>query len=159
MQGTDDFTFLKLEILKLNNFFVGIRQEIIYMLLTNSWILEDMNLYESFCHLQEMIEGSYQDLNDFVQEINYLETCSESFLIEDLKDELEYIRETIYLEASYITNMVDYMCIIDDYTLSPMELKQRLNDYNEKDFCCYEQVKINRKQLKELQKERRDYFE
>lgn len=159
MQIKDEFTFIKLELLKLNVFFTHFRKETIYMLLTNRWILEDINLCESFCHLQDMIEGSCQDFHDLIQEINDLETSSKLFLIEDLKDELEYVKETIQLEASYMTNMVDYMCIIDDYSLSPTEMTQRLEEYCDKDFCCYEQVKINREQLKQLKKERRDYFE
>ncbi len=159
MQIGDEFTFLKSELVNLNVFFTDLRKETIYMLLTNCWILEDINLCESFCHLQDMIEGSCQDLSDLIQEINDVETSSKFFLTEDLKDELEYVKETIQLEASYMTNMVDYMCIIDDYSLSPTEITQRLEEYCDKDMCCYEQVKINRKQLKELKEERRNYFE
>lgn len=159
MEKMEDWS-LKFDVVRLVDFFQLVREETVYMLQTNRWILTDVNLLESFCQLQEMIEASNQDLNDFIQEVKQVEKESKEniSLKEHLQEEFENIRETIHLEASYITNMIEYMCIVDDYTLDPDEMIERLDEYDDKDFCCYQQIKINQEQLKQLKKERKDVF-
>lgn len=150
---------IKLEIIDLVLLFKMIKEEVILMLYTNGWILNDINLFESFVHLKEMIDISNSDLDKFIERIKMLDNNLNIFYVSDLKDEFDIIKENIYLEAGFITNMIDYMAIVDDVTINDNEIIKRLEQYQDNDISCYNQMKINNENLKQLRKERRDYFE
>ena len=157
--NNDWYNELKYEIVDFVMFFKDIKEVVIYMLLTNRWILEDINLSESFTHLKEMIDVSNEDLEKFIKTITLLENNSTIFNMNDLIDEFDYIKENISLESSFITNLVNYMAIITDPSINDLEIIDKLEEYQEIDISCYNQMKINNKGLKKLRKERRDYFE
>lgn len=154
----DWYNDLKIEVVDLVLLFKELKEEVILMLLTNSWILEDINLFESFCHLQEMIDISNNDLDEFIKRINLLDNNSSIFYLADLKDEFDYIKENIRLESSYITNMINYMAIVTLPNINGPEIVERLEQYQDNDISCYNQMKINNEGLKRLKKERRDLF-
>lgn len=154
--NVDWFNELKLDIINLVLLFKEIKEDVILMLVTNAWILEDINLFESFEHLKEMIDVSNNDLDNFVERVGLLEDDSNMFNVTDLKDEFDFIKENIKLEVSFITNMVGYMDIVDNFTLDETAIMERLEIYLDVDTACYNQMKINNEQLKQLRKERRD---
>lgn len=156
MKNIDWYDKLKLEIIDLVLFFNKIKKMVIFLLLTNYWILEDINLFESFSHLKEMIDISNSDLDEFVEKIKLFDNNSIIFDKNDLLDEFEFIKENIWLEFSFITNMIKYMTIVNDLTINNLEIEEELEQYQEIDISCYNQMKINNEQLKILKKERRD---
>lgn len=159
MQRKDYFTELKEEMVRYNFYFLSLRETVVIMLETNRWIVEDINLYESFCFLQEMIETTYQELTELVGDINTLEHTMQIFNISDLFDQFDYIKENIHLESMYITNMVDYMEIIHDSSIEGEEITERCNQYSQKDYTYLNKMKLNNDGLKKLKKERRDNLE
>jgi hypothetical protein len=154
----DWYRNLKLDVIGLAVLFADIKVEIIFMLNTNPWILSDINLCESFFHLQEMIDANNLNLEDFIKRINFLEDNSILFNKDDLLYEFDFIKENVYLESGFITNMIDYMAIINDYTINGSEILERLEKYQDIDVLYYNQMKINNENLKQLKKERRDLF-
>lgn len=159
MQKKDYFTELKEEMVRYSFHFLSLRETVVIMLETNRWIVEDINLYESFCHLQEMIEITYQEFAELVEEINALEHNMQIFNISDLLEQFDYIKENIHLESMYITNMVDYMKIIINPSIQADEIGERCSQYDENDDMYLNQMKLNNDGLKKLKKERRDNLE
>lgn len=155
---TDWFYDMKVEIIDLVFLFQMLKKEFLVMFFTNSWILTDPNLAESFSKIKEIIDVSNNDLAILVEKIKMLDQNSNMFYVCDLKDEFEFIKENIHLEASYITNMIKRMILL---SIPGMEFAnlEKLEEYEEIDISCYNQMKINNDELKRLRKERRDYFE
>lgn len=152
----DWFDKLKIETIQIALFSQQIRKRTIFMLRTHRWVLEDINLCESFSHLQEMIGVSNHDLDQFVQEIYTLDNGTALFNKDDLLDEFAYIKENICLESDFLTNMVNYITIIINPNINDLSIVERLEQYREIDISCYNQMKINNKELKQLKHERRD---
>ena len=154
----DWFFEMKTEINDLVLLFKMLKEEFLIMLLTNSWILTDINLAESFSKIKGAIDISNSDMDVFIEKINMLDESANVFYIADLKDEFEFIKENIYLESSYITNMVKRMILLNLPYVS-LEILEKLEEYQEIDIYCYNQIEFNNEGLKKLRKERRDYFE
>lgn len=154
----DWFNKLKLDIINLVLLFNQIKEETVFMMLTNHWILEDVNLFESFIHLKEMIDVSNNNLDDFVKRICLLDDSSTLFDKSDLKDEFDFIKKNIHLESGFIINMINYMVIITNPFINNSEKVEKLEQYQDIDISCYNQMKINNENLKQLKKERRDLF-
>ena len=74
-------------------------------------------------------------------------------------DEFDYIKENIHLESGYLSNMVNYIKIVINCNINDSSIVEKLEQYHEVDISCYNQVKINNKELKKLKQERRDLFE
>lgn len=155
---TDWFFEMKVEIIDLVLLFKMVKEEFLVMLFTNSWVLSDPNLAESFSKIKEIIDISNNDLDSFIEKVKMLDQNSTVFYVCDLKDEFEFIKENIHLEASYITNMIKRMVLV---SIPGMDLEnlEKLEEYEEIDISCYNQMRINNDELKRLRKERRDYFE
>ena len=153
----DWYNKLKFEIINTSFFLKRLEKEAVFILQTNSWILEDINLFESFTKLKEMLFKSNNDLTEFVERIKFLDTKSVLFNESDLIDEFDYIKENIHLESGFLTNIINYMIIVINPNIN--EITERLEEYLETDIICYNQMKINNENLKKLRKERRDYFE
>ena len=111
-----------------------------------------------FIHLKEMIDTSNNDLDDFIKRINLLEDKSIMFDKTDLKDEFDFIKENIHLEDSFIANMINYIIIINNFTINGIDITEKLEQFQDIDISCYNQMKINNENLKQLKKERRDLF-
>ena len=103
-----------------------------------------------------MLNISSRDLNYFIKDISLLEDSGNFFSSNDLVDEFEYIKENVNLEASYLTNIVDYITIIINPGMNGTLIAEKLEKYHDIDLSCYNQMKINNKQLKQLRKERRN---
>lgn len=159
MQRKDYFTELKEEMIRYSFHFMLLRETVVVMLETNRWIVEDINLYESFCNLQEMIELTYQEFTELVEDVNVLEQNMQVFSISDFLEQFDYIKENIHLESMYITNMVDYIEIIRNPYINGNEITIRCSQYDQKDYTYLNQMKLNNDGLKKLKKERRDSFE
>lgn len=159
MQKKDWFTELKIEVISHNIRFMHLRESMIILLETNRWILEDINLCESFCNLQKMVEISYQEFTELVEEIEGLDNNASVFQMNDLIDQFDYIIENIYLEFAYMINMIDYMKIIRNPYINGNEITVRCNQYDQNDHMYLNQMKLNNDGLKKLKKERRDSFE
>ncbi len=155
----DWFYQLKIETMDLAFLFQQMKQIVVFMLHIHPWILEDINLFESFSHLQDMIDVSNADLNEFIQEIQILDNDNKYFSKIDLLDEFNYIKENIHLESGYLTNMVNYIKIVINHSIHDLSIVEKLEQYHEIDISCYNQMKINNKELKKLKQERRDLFE
>jgi len=149
---------MKTEINDLVLLFKMLKEEFLIMLLTNSWILTDINLADSFSKIKGAIDISNSDMDVFIEKINMLDESANVFYVADLKDEFEFIKENIYLESSYITNMVKRMILLNLPYVS-LEILEKLEEYQEIDIYCYNQIEFNNEGLKKLRKERRDYFE
>jgi len=154
----DWFFEMKTEINDLVLLFKMLKEEFLIMLLTNSWILTDINLADSFSKIKGAIDISNSDMDVFIEKINMLDESANVFYVADLKDEFEFIKENIYLESSYITNMVKRMILLNLPYVS-LEILEKLEEYQEIDIYCYNQIEFNNEGLKKLRKERRDYFE
>lgn len=152
----DWFNIIKQETVSLTLFLKFIKEEIVFVLLTNKWISEDYNLGESLIKLTEMILISEKDLDSFMQELHKLDNNHVTFEVEDIKTIFDYIKENIHLEAGYLKNMMDYMVIVDDDTLDYETLKEKFCNYLDCDIACFNQVKINNDELKKIKKERRN---
>lgn len=159
MQRKDYFTELKMRVVVSNYDFMKLRENIVCMLETNRWILEDINLCESFCHLQEMVESSCQELIELIEEIKALDDNGIAFSIYDLIEYFDYIKKNIDLEFMYFMNMYDYMTVVTDYSIQGEEIVDRCNQYDKNDSIYLNQMKLNNDGLKKLKKERRDFFE
>ena len=159
LKNTDLFNNLKLDIIKICIDFTKLKQDIILLLITNNWILEDINLFENYVKLQEIIKESDKNLTNLINKTIHLEDSKDSFLIEDIISEFNFIRENIDLEIIYFVNMIFYMELIDNYFLSTESINLLLDMYLQTKEFCYSNMKINNKQLKILKKERGDYFE
>jgi len=155
----DLFNKLKLDIVGICIDFDRLKRDIVYLLFTNNWILEDINLFENYTKLQQMIEESDKSLSNLINETIYLENNSVSFLVEDVVCEFNFIRENIELEIMYLVNMMIYMEFAQDYFLSPENIDLLLDAYLKIEELCYSNMKMNNKQLKILKKERGDYYE
>ena len=130
----------------------------VLILLTDRWIMEDINLCESFYNLQEMTEFSYLELTEFVEEIKSLESSTNIFLISDLIDQFDYIKESISLEEKYLDNMLDYMGVVHNYSITSDEIIERCSRYDKNNSKYLKQMKRNCLGLKKLKKERSDLF-
>lgn len=159
MDKFDWFNKLKIDIIDLMLTLQKLKQEFVFMIVSNDWILEDINLFESFSHLKEMIDTSDIDLTKLVEFVYKLDDDSSLFNRVDLLDEFEYIKENIHLEYNYIINMTNYMILVNDFSINGDEITEKLLDYYDNDILFYNQMKLNNKNLKQLRKERRDYFE
>lgn len=155
----DWYDKLKIDIIDLVFSFQNLKKEIIFMIITNNWIFEDINLFENFIHLKEMVDISDINLSNLVKLIYELDNNSNFFSKLDLLDEFEYIKENIHLESNYINNMTDYMILINDFSVNGDEITEKLENYCNNDNLYYNQMKINNQNLKQLKKERIDYFE
>lgn len=157
MKNIDWYTKLKFQIVDLALLFNDLKKEIYVMVYTNLWILEDINLFESFSHLEEMVNISNDDLGKLVERIKLLDNNSSIiFDKSDLLDEFEFIKENIHLELGYITNMINYMVIVTNQNINSIEQIEKLEQCQEIDISCYNQMKINNNDLKKLRKERKD---
>jgi len=154
----DWFDKLKFEIIDLSLFFKMLEIQTVFVLNTNGWILEDINLFESFAHLKEMLCKSNNDLNEFVKRISLLDSNLILFDKSDLIDEFDFIKENINLESNFLTNIVNYITIVNNPSINDFGIIERLEQYQEIDISCYNQMKINNEELKKLRKERRDLF-
>lgn len=157
--NSDLFTNLKVDIVKLCVSFNMLKQDVVFLLVTNKWILEDINLFENYTKLQKMIDVSDKNLNSLINDTIYLENNSVPFLVDDIICEFNFIRENIDLEMLNFSNMLMYMMLVDDYSLDLEGINELLNFYLKRDEFCYSNMKINNEQLKILKKERGDYFE
>lgn len=156
MENKDWFNNLKIEIINTSLLLSSIQSRATFVLKTHNWILEDINLCESISHLVDMLNISSRDLNRFIKDISLLEDSGDFFSSNDLVDEFEYIKENVNLEASYLTNIVDYINIIINPGINGTIIAEKLEKYHDIDLSCYNQMKINNKQLKQLRKERRN---
>ena len=103
-----------------------------------------------------MLTTSDRDLSEFVERINILEKANAIFNSSDLLDEFSYIQENTNLEASYLNNIKNYIEIVTNPSVNGSDITERLEQYQDTDISCYNQMKINNEQLKQLKKERRD---
>jgi len=154
----DWFDKLKFEIIDLSLFFKMLEIQTVFVLNTNGWILEDINLFERLEHLKEMLCKSNNDLNEFVKRISLLDSNLILFDKSDLIDEFDFIKENINLESNFLTNIVNYITIVNNPSINDFGIIERLEQYQEIDISCYNQMKINNEELKKLRKERRDLF-
>lgn len=156
-ENMDWYDKLKYEIISLSLFLKFLENEKISLLGKNFWLLEDINLFESFTHLEEMILESSTNLDELVKRVYFLDLHDVLFDKNDLLDEFCFIKENIHLEAGYFINIMNYAIINkkQDYDLQDLE---KLEQYREIDISCYNQMKINNENLKQLKKERRDLF-
>ena len=159
MQRKDYFTELKKEMVQYSDVFMTLREAMVVMLETNRWVLEDINLCESFCYLQEMVEITYQEFTELVEEIKILDYNMAIFDTNDVMEQFDYIKENIQLESMYMTNMIEYMEIIINHSIEADEIVERCTQYNRKDSAYLNQMKLNNDGLKKIKKERRDSFE
>lgn len=150
------FDKLKFDVVKLSFFLNSINHELVFILHKNKWALEDINLCESIYHLRDMLTTSDRDLSEFVERINILEKANTIFNNSDLLDEFSYIQENTNLEASYLNNIKNYIEIVTNPSVNGSDITERLEQYQDTDISCYNQMKINNEQLKQLKKERRD---
>ena len=157
--NSDWFINLKMEIVRLRVTLDIFKQDVVILVLANFWILEDINLFESYTKLQEMIELSDINLESLTKELDCLDEKSIPFAVEDIICEFNFVRDNINLGMFYLFNMLGYMVLVDDYSLSSLEIDEKCNRYAGVDKYCYEQMKANNEQLKILKKERKDYIE
>ena len=157
--GLDLFTALKKCIVKTCFEFQKLKEEVIMTVLSNSWLLQDANLYENYTKLQEMIKISDKHLTSIIKETKYIENNSVPFSADDIICEYNFIRENIELETYYLYNMLIYMIAVVDFSLKQEEIKKIQQHYLETDIFCYDNMRANNEQLKILKKERGDYFE
>lgn len=150
------FDKLKFDVVKLSFLLNSINHELVFDLHKNKWALEDINLCESIYHLRDMLTTSDRDLSEFVERINILEKANAIFNSSDLLDEFSYIQENTNLEASYLNNIKNYIEIVTNPSVNGSDITERLEKYQDTDISCYNQMKINNEQLKQLKKERRD---
>lgn len=155
--NNDWYQQLKLEIISLSLFLKSLESETVSVLYNNLWILGEINLCESFSHLKEMLSESSNNLDELVKRIDLLDNRSILFDQNDLVDEFSFVKENIQLEAGYLLNIMNYIIIHGKSILDLNDL-DKLEQYREIDILCYNQMKINNENLKQLKKERRDLF-
>lgn len=159
MNKIDWYEKLKFEIIELSINLKKIKLDTVFLFVTNQWVFEDCNLIESFTHLLEMFDISYDDLSKLVKLIYQLDLTSTEFNKIDLLDEFDFIKENINIEFDYLSNIEKYLSLVDNYTIDVDQINEIFDEYYENDNVYYNQMKINNKNLKLLRKERRDYFE
>lgn len=155
----DWFNFLKMEIMSLSSTFQAVKQEVVVMIATNEWILEDIDLDKSFRNLQRMIAESEVDLDQLVKEINRIEDSSLPFDVADLEDEVNFVHENIRLEHEYVSHMVDYMDAVNGSITNVLDLDacdKICEEYPKKDRELLKQMKQNHRLVKLLREERRE---
>lgn len=155
----DWFNFLKMEIMSLSSTFQVVKQEVVVMIATNEWILEDIDLDKSFRNLQRMIAESEVDLDQLVKEINRIEDSSLPFDVADLEDEVNFVHENIRLEHEYVSHMVDYMDAVNGSITNVLDLDacdKICEEYPKKDRELLKQMKQNHRLVKLLREERRE---
>lgn len=152
----DWFLSLKLEVLSLVSLLQMLKEDMIIMLTMSEWVIEDVSVGESFKKLQQILTKSHQDLEYFVREIKRIEQGS-FFSVVDLKDEFDYIHDSIYLELDYMNHIADYLLQSNQIGISKRHTKVKYLNEEER---YLEQIESNQQQLKHLRKERREnYFE
>lgn len=159
MNKIDWYEKLKFEIIELSINLKKIKLDTVFLFVTNQWVFEDCNLIESFTHLLEMFDISYDDLSKLVKLIYQLDSTSTEFNKIDLLDEFDFIKENINIEFDYLSNIEKYLSLVDNYTIDVDQINEIFDEYYENDNVYYNQMKINNENLKLLRKERRDYFE
>lgn len=133
-----------------------LRECIVIFAYHESWILEDHVLFEEFSHLKEMVDISNCDLELFKKRLDSLDEKSIVFDVNDLKDEFEFIKQNIWLENMLILNISYYIAV----SVNPFFIDyQAMQQYLEDNKSYYDQMRSNNKNLKQLRKEGRDYFE
>lgn len=150
----DYFFEVKREIVSLLCLFKLVKETLLEILITNSWILNDPNLAESFTRIKENIDISNNDLDLFIEKIRLLDEESSVFYMYDLKDQFEIIKETIYIESSSVVNLINYIVAFEDFRDF-----QKLEQCQQMDVMYYNQIKINNEQLKKIKKEGENYIE
>lgn len=163
MEDRDCFEKIQSKKKVLDFLFLKLKETTVLILWQYRWIMEDVDLYESFCHLQEMIEESEKKIGHFEEYLALLEKKSVDFFPTDLEDEFDYLSETVTLELSYLGNFIDTMFLLSivefEGTTKKEEVELALMETMDKDTLCYNQVKINNQEIKKMQKERKDIFE
>ncbi len=155
----DWFSLFKMEVMSLSASFQEVKKEVVVMIATNEWILEDIDLSRSFQNLQKMMSESETDLDELVKEINHIEDSSVSFDVEDLEDELNFIHENVRLEHEYVSHMVDYMEAVSGPIVSLPDLDacdKVCKKYPSKDRELLQNMKQNHHLVKLLREERRE---
>lgn len=150
----DYFFEVKREIVSLLCLFKLAKETLLEILITNSWILNDPNLAESFTRIKETIDISNNDLDLFIEKIRLLDEELSVFYMYDLKDQFEIIKETIYIESSSVVNLINYIVAFEDFRDF-----QKLEQCQQMDVMYYNQIKINNEQLKKIKKEGENYIE
>lgn len=155
----DWFNLLKMKVMSLSSSFQAVKQEVVVMIATNEWILEDIDLDKSFQNLQRMIAESEVDLDQLIQEINHIEDSSLPFDTGDLEDEVNFVHENIRLEHEYVSHMVNYMDAVSGSITNVLDLDacdRVCEEYPKKDRELLKQMKQNHQLVKLLREERRE---
>lgn len=155
----DWYNKLKVDLIKVAVVSEIIRSDIIYLIQTNPNVIYDINLEERLTYLIESMNSNYDNINNFKQRIDILDTLGFSFSKDDLLDEFSYIKNITELEIVYYIKIIDYLAMVDDYTIEGNGIVEFLEANDNDSNKCYESIKSNDKDLKKLLKERRDNFE
>lgn len=157
-----DYALLKENIKNTKFKMLLLRMEIVklgLLSLGKSWLLEDPVFCERYSKLIDMENNSVKDIVDYETFIFLLEESEQFFLLNDLKDGFEFISENIEFEINYYNYLKEFLRLLDDYGIQGDAIISFMED-NEANSCiCYDQIKINRKNLKKIEKEWRDIFE
>lgn len=153
MEERDLLFKLKIDVMETSILFQTLRETIVFMIEKNAWILKDIDLQESYSKLAEMTQISNLQMESFTKKLNQEEDKGGFLSVIDFMDEFDVIRENIHLESAFMTNMIDYMGILNNVGeefLSPAIVEEEIDEFFEKDELIYNQLKLNNKVLKKL---------
>lgn len=132
------------------NFYI-IRENMVYIIFTNSWVLEDINMDERISYLIDMIQITNQDLDSFFDELFHV---NDGCYLFDLLDEFDFFREIVSLEKCYLDNIIEYIAIVNNYSIQGNQITTMLEE-NESNSINYQKlIKINEKELRKIKLER-----
>lgn len=132
-----------------------LRQLSVILFITKPWIMDDINLCERFINLLEVEDDNYKQIDSLIKEIENHKNGLKIFAQADLIDEYDYISENVSLTSSYFYMILGYLSMLK-FNMSQEELCEYFSMNYDNSECCFEQLKINNKELVKLKQERRN---
>lgn len=159
IDSNDWWISLKMNVINLNVFKQIVEYKTYMLIKNNSWILEDINLCESYSKLLTINSIINEEFDNLVYDIKYVDETNDIFVSGDIDKEFKFVRDSVLTENLCIDNILNFISFTSDIDISSDELDIGCETFNKFDKKCFNECKNINKQLKKLREERSDYLE
>ena len=111
--------------------------------------LSDDNVKESYYKLIKLDFKNKRSLYKVIKDIN-----TEEIEIFDLVDQVSLLMDNFTLENEYFVNIINYLLILEDYSINGNDLVIALDDFLNMDKTCLKEFDNNYKILEKIKEER-----
>ena len=118
----------KQRIIILNMALIKIEKVLSKLVLSQPWMLEHSNLFESYTKLQEIHNINIKSIKNIIRYMKYLDNKEDTSFNSDIVNEVDIIQENISLESTFLMNIIRFIITANDYHNSELQ-NDALMDY------------------------------